>query len=224
MSSQSGRSPPENLEKNPARAGTNVSRLSLFTYILDHDVGFAPNPFFKVCTLAACKPKIRKRASVGDYIIGTGSARRGRAGALIYWMYVEEVSDFDTYWSEPSFLRKRPVMNGSMLQRHGDNIYHRDLPTGQWIQEDSFHSEPRGVISVENLKRDTDATDRVLMGTDYCYWGGSGPFIPQEFSEFVHSTQGHKCKFPPERVELFVDWLRGSPERGYVSDPTDWPA
>jgi hypothetical protein len=39
------------------------------------DYGFAPNPFFGVCTLATCKPKIRKAAAIGDWVVGTGSSR-----------------------------------------------------------------------------------------------------------------------------------------------------
>ena len=31
-----------------------------YSYIITRDYGFAPNPFGGVCTLATCKPKIRK--------------------------------------------------------------------------------------------------------------------------------------------------------------------
>ena len=43
---------------------------------MTRDYGFAPNPFFGFCTLANCKPKIRKSANVGDWIIGTGCKTR----------------------------------------------------------------------------------------------------------------------------------------------------
>ena len=46
----------------------------LYLYVVDRDFGFAPNPFHGVCTLATCKPKIRKFAKVGDWII----ARHGK--------------------------------------------------------------------------------------------------------------------------------------------------
>ena len=56
--------------------------MRLYSYVLDHDYGFAPNPFYDVCTLATCKPSIRERAAIGDYVVGTGCAKRHRRGFL----------------------------------------------------------------------------------------------------------------------------------------------
>ncbi len=193
------------------------------TYVIDHDLGFAPNPFHGVCSLAACKPDIRRCATVGDLIVGTGSRRNNREGQLIYWMEIAEILSFDQYWRDPRFLRKRPLMRGSLMLRYGDNIYHRENDSDAFTQEDSFHSEPNGVTSAENLKRDTGKTDRVLIGWNFAYWGGEGPKFPNELSEFVHTTQGHKNRFPSQRVEACVAWLQGFPERGFISEPTDWP-
>jgi hypothetical protein len=138
-------------------------------------------------------------------------------------MQIEEILTFNEYWSDPRFRRKRPVMRGSFMLRYGDNIYHRDNGSLIFTQEDSFHSEPDGATSVGNLKRDTGKTDRVLVGRDFAYWGGAGPKIPESLSEFVHKTQGHKNHFLPERIEAFTAWIRGLPDRGLISAPTDWP-
>jgi Nucleotide modification associated domain 2 len=192
------------------------------TYIIDHDVGFAPNPFHRVCTLAACKPKIRLAARLGDYIVGTGSRPSGREGHLIYWMRVDEILTFDEYWLDRRFQLKRPIMRGSRMLRYGDNIYHRENGSSAFTQEDSFHSEPNGILSLGNLERDTGTTEKVLLGREFAYWGGQGPKIPDEFSEFVHKTQGHKNRFAPKRVAAFVYWLLEMPDRGLVSDPRDW--
>lgn len=35
--------------------------MTLYSYVVAHDFGFAPNPFDGLCTLATCKPDIRKR-------------------------------------------------------------------------------------------------------------------------------------------------------------------
>src|SRR4051812_22922546 len=136
--------------------------MRVYSYVIDHDLGFAPNPFHGLCTLAACKPKIRQYAQVGDYVVGTGSRPNDRLGRVTYWMRIDEIIDFDRYWSDPRFRRKRPVMRGSLMLRYGDNVYHRDPDTGRFIQEDSFHSEPAGQLSAPNLCRDTGTTDRVL--------------------------------------------------------------
>lgn len=39
---------------------------NLYAYAITRDLGFAPNPFHGFCTLATCKPGIRKTAKVGD--------------------------------------------------------------------------------------------------------------------------------------------------------------
>ena len=36
--------------------------MEIFSYVITHDSGFAPNPFGGFLTLATCKPKIRKSA------------------------------------------------------------------------------------------------------------------------------------------------------------------
>lgn len=46
----------------------------LYAYSITRDFGFAPNPFHGICTLATCKPRIRKAANIGDWILGIGGA------------------------------------------------------------------------------------------------------------------------------------------------------
>ena len=65
----------------------------LYSYIIARDYGFAPNPFYGFCTLATCKPNIRKSASVGDWVIGTGTKKKNRDGHLVFAMRVTEVTD-----------------------------------------------------------------------------------------------------------------------------------
>jgi len=197
--------------------------LRVYSYIIDHDLGFAPNPFHGVCTLAACKPQIRKSARIGDIVIGTGSRPNGLEGRLSYWMRVTRITTFTDYWFAPEFRAKRPRMNGSRMLRHGDNIYHRDPDTGIWMQADSFHSAADGSISPPNLRRDTGTTERVLIGDEFAYWGGEGPPIPASLSDFVHTTQGHRCRFPPDRVERFLAWLVELPRPEFLGRPANWP-
>lgn len=77
----------------------------LFSYVVDHDLGFAPNPFGGFCTLAKCKYGGKKRnivelAEVGDWIAGTGAAdirKSAGHGKLIYAMRVDEIIPLDQY-------------------------------------------------------------------------------------------------------------------------------
>ena len=118
----------------------------IYSYIVARDFGFAPNPFHGVCTLATCKPKIRKAAAIGDWIVGTGSATPKRAGFIVFAMKVEEALTFDQYWSDERFFQKRPNLRGSKKQAFGDNIYHRqgEGEGYEWIQLNSHHSLPDG--------------------------------------------------------------------------------
>jgi Nucleotide modification associated domain 2 len=45
----------------------------IYSYVLRYDDGAAPNPFWDTCTLAICKPTIRRKTQPGDWVIGTGS-------------------------------------------------------------------------------------------------------------------------------------------------------
>ncbi len=197
----------------------------LFSYVVARDYGFAPNPFFGFCTLATCKPKIRQTASTGDWIIGTGSSKYGRQGFLIFAMRVTETMTFNEYWDDDRFRRKKPNMMGSMKQAFGDNIYFKD-DVGRWHQENSHHSYDTGLNNPHNIRNDTKA-DRVLCSTDYAFWGGSGPKIPEEFRNFRGKDiccpmQGHKCRFPDDLVDRFVEWIRSLNQNGYCDAPIEW--
>ncbi|KMO31269.1 hypothetical protein VQ03_27465 [Methylobacterium tarhaniae] len=197
--------------------------MRLHSYVVDHDLGFAPNPFYRVCTLANCKPLIRKHAQLGDYVVGTGSVPNGLVDRVVYWMRVDEIITFDAYWRDPRFLRKRPVLAGSRMQIYGDNIY-RKLPDGTYAQSDSFHSMPGGIVHPSNLKTDTGSTENVLIGSEYAYWGGEGPILPPELRGIPHGTQGHSNnRFSPELRAAFVAWARGIPGRGFLGRPANWP-
>jgi hypothetical protein len=156
-------------------------------------------------------------------IIGTGSSRIGRAGYLTFWMRVDEILTFDDYWVDPRFQRKKAFLRGSALQRFGDNIYHTDPLTRQIIQEDSFHSLEGGVLSEKDLKDDTATTNKVLLARDFAYYGGEGPKLPGDLSDFVFSRQGWKYRpLTQDREDAFMEWFARFPKRGYLGDPADW--
>jgi len=185
--------------------------MRLFSYIVARDYGFAPNPFFGCCTLATCKPRIRAAAAVGDWVIGTGAKTKyDLAGWLIFAMRVEEILDFNGYWNDVRFFCKKPMLNGSLKQLYGDNIYRSE--GSRWIQEDSHHSQPDGSPNLENIKRDTKA-DRLLVSRKFVYFGSGALPIPERFrrhrkggNDLCCSTQGHKT-FSSDIAEEFVRWL-----------------
>lgn len=196
--------------------------MTIYTYIIEHDLGFAPNPFHGVCTLACCKPKIRKHAKEGDYIVGMGSVKPGLQGHVCYWMHVDKILTFDQYWADARFRRKRPLMHGSRYLAFGDNIYHLSADGKSFIQEDSYHSASAHQASHSNLARDTGSTHRVLTSTEFAYWGRNGKLVPAELSEFVHRGPGHSCRFSKESQASFLAWLLSHADRGLCGEPAGW--
>jgi|SRR6516225_285698 hypothetical protein len=83
--------------------------MTIFSYVIEHDLGFAPNPFHGVCTLACCKPRIRKKAQLRDYVLGLGAVKPKLQGHITFWMRVGEILRFDEYWSDTRFRRKKRI-------------------------------------------------------------------------------------------------------------------
>ncbi len=127
--------------------------MDLFVYVATHDTGFAPNPFHGYCTLATCKPRIRQRAQVGDWVVGLGSKRNLQEGKLIYAMQVQEKMSFDEYWGDPRFTKKKPKRTGRQESECGDNIYHTNTKTGEWIQKRGYHSLANGCPDLKKPKK-----------------------------------------------------------------------
>jgi hypothetical protein len=85
---------------------------TLFSYVVDHDLGFAPNPSSRYCTLVHCKfggnsgrRNIVELAEVGDWIVGSGGSSKESAGhgKLIYLMRVDEKLPFERFLADSRF-------------------------------------------------------------------------------------------------------------------------
>lgn len=215
----------------PAPSGTsNVivanqdSTVRLFSYVVARDYGFAPNPFFEICTLATCKPNIRRVASIGDWVIGTGSKKNKKNGSLVYAMRITETVTFNEYWHDERFAKKKPNLRGSKKLAFGDNIYFKGL-MDKWHQVDSHHSFRGGIPNIDNIINDTQ-TDRVLISEDYSYWGGEGPLIPDHLRNYegvdICAGRNHKSLFPTLLIDAFITWHRSMGARRYNGHPIDW--
>ena len=189
----------------------------LHTYVVATDLGLAPNPFHGVCTLAVCKPVIRRTASVGDWILGTGSKTRGHQGRAVYAMQVAETLDFETYWRDPRFHAKRPDPAGSPSRRAGDNLHWFDPADRAWnTVPGSYHD------GAWHRARDLRGR-QVLIAWDFVYWGGEGPPVPPCADvNVVCSGRGHRNCFPPEAVDAFASWIRVTGLPGRIGWPQTW--
>lgn len=196
--------------------------MALYSYIITRDYGFAPNPFPPYCTLATCKPLIRKSANINDWIIGTGSAAKNSQfkNKLIYAMQVQEKMTYDQYWDDSRFSYKRPVMNGSKKQMYGDNIYHSN-PDNIFIQEDSHHSLDAGAVNQKNYDRDLPGR-YVLISKNYWYWGRNAIDIPYDFINLIKQGIGQKKVDNVELINAFSNWIHALPDNGYIGKPINF--
>ncbi|WP_147445453.1 hypothetical protein [Corallococcus aberystwythensis] len=199
--------------------------MKLYSYVVARDYGFAPNPFFGYGTLATCKPRIRKGARVGDWVIGTGATDYELGSHLIYAMRVGETLTFDQYWKDTRFRMKRPNLQGSLKQAFGDNIYHHSAG-GAWCQERSHHSHRNGQLNRANLANDT-RVDRVLVADWFVYFGASAVKVPEEFRKGKRETilrggRDHLVNYLPGFAESVVGWIHSLGRKGLEGEPLEF--
>ena len=191
----------------------------LFCYKMTHDTGFAPNPFHGYLTLATCKPQIRLKKRVGDWVAGftSRSLNGDEPGAerLVYLMRVDEKLSLEHYFADPRFARKKPRRRPPGDVDHaGDNIYWRDA--GKWRQlRNGFHSS-------KDIAADTDGRF-VLISTSFAYFGskplevpvGVRPSVPLGISAHGARTSDDR------RATAFREFVMASRPQ-IIPQPTGW--
>lgn len=180
--------------------------MAVYIYVVARDFGFAPNPFHGQCTLATCKPVVRRMAQERDWVIGMGGQKLDAVGRCIFAMQVTSSMTFDEYSASPHFRDKKPVRNGSRQMMLGDNIYSRNVG-GDWLQLDSHHSKPDGSPDPDNIKTDT-GTNRVLISERFFYFGDQAPAVPGEILKAIgyQNMRGHRVYKDDECGQL-IDWI-----------------
>jgi hypothetical protein len=151
----------------------------------------------------------------------------GLAGHLVYAMKVDEVMDFDAYWDDPRFLCKRPLMNGSLKQLYGDNIYHQQ--DCHWVQSDSHHSLDTGQPNQANVSRDT-SVNRLLVSRRFVYYGAAAPPVPKVFRPYQPTGEDLCCLRQGHRVlshalaTAFESWIDRCGQWGVQGMPLEFDA
>src|SRR6266853_1360984 len=191
---------------------------TLFTYTIPIDDGAAPNPFHGLCTLAICKPTIRRVAKPNDWVAGLGSRNAPSgdlSGKLVYAMRVDDVITFDEYdrRAPMEWPAKVPQpISRDLAERLGDCIY--DYTNGSPPRQRS------GVHGPGNMKTDLSGVN-VLLSRDFFYFGSKAIPVPPHLMSICHQSQGHKSKANTPYVADFVVWITGlGLERGQLYG---WP-
>jgi hypothetical protein len=179
--------------------------MKLYSYCLRYDDGAAPNPFWDICTLVICKPAIRRTASIGDWVVGLGSAGspvRNKSKDVIYAMQVTNKMTMREYdeFCKGNFPNKLPQWRNREDKRLwvGDCIY------------DYSQGEPpklrQGVHTEENVKRDLSG-EYALISDHFYYFGDRSVSLPRNLYPIIHDTQGHKSDSNQVYLEMFLVWI-----------------
>jgi hypothetical protein len=178
----------------------------LFSYCIPIDDGAAPNPFWDVCTLAICKPVIRRTAKIGDWVVGTGSINAPSgdlSSKIVYAMEVTDVMTMAAYddWTKKKCPNKIPDRFSKDPRRVlGDSIYDFSVTPPK---------QRSGVHDTGNISTDLGG-ENVLLSTNFYYFGKKAIDLPHYLKSIIHQTQGHKVNINAPYVEPFIDWLLSS--------------
>lgn len=179
----------------------------LFSYVVEHDSGHAPNPYFGVCTLCRCKfrkssrkPKnLVEKAQRGDWVVGTGGANKRKSaghGKIVYAMRVDDKMTRLEYYRKPEFEEKKNRRNGNYEQQMGDNT----RPITRFEEKCQF----------------------VLVSCHFYYFGRNAIPIPKKrFPHLEKSGPGFRSDFKDAYLSRFRKWLETEIENkpGRCGDP-----
>jgi hypothetical protein len=191
--------------------------LKLLKYVMTHDTGLAPNPYFGACSLALCTPNhMNARLEPGDWVVGHSS--RGDGQRLVYAMRLTNVLDMPTYFT--AFPEKRPDPRGSYERQCGDNMYYRD--GDRWVRLPSAeHNTP------ECFSADQGRRVYVAEGADNYWYFGAASFLPEldgfadRFPWLIKDRQGFSYVRDMAHIAAFADWLLELGKRGLIGKPRD---
>jgi len=178
--------------------------MKLFSYVVQHDTGYAPNPYFGICTLCRCKyrgcakkPKnVVELAKEGNWVVGTGGASQRSAGhgKLVYAMRVDKTLTREQYYACPRFAKKKPVENGTYQQRRGDN----KRPRTRFERREQF----------------------ALISRHFYYFGANAIAIPKkDFPHLEKRGPGFRSDFDEKYIDRFVTWLEKGYKTGKQGEP-----
>lgn len=187
--------------------------MRLCSYVIKHDTGLAPNPFWGYCTLALCTPNhMGIRLDSGDWILGVSSKSSGNR--LIYAMKVDEQMHMNDYFNDPRFKRKKPNPMGTWRQRCGDNQYYLDKDKNWCAIPSVYHS-----TKSDHLK-DTKYP-YVFIGRTFYYFGEKANPLLKCFEPLVQNRRGVTCNHDEKLVQRFIKWLESEFATGKHGEPID---
>ena len=199
--------------------------MRLRSYKMKGDTGFAPNPFGCSLTLVTCKPGIRNKARVGDWVAGlTCKSLAGHdigSERLVYLMRVGEKLLLRDYFRDTRFQDKIPGMGADGQEaKAGDNIY-RPLRADAASAAD-FEQLENANHGWGHRRRDVGG-NFVLVSEEFYYFGRRAPTVPCDVRPDVPRGQARygvwSCLVQAER---FLRYIRANYRVGRHGQPHNW--
>lgn len=193
----------------------NAAAPKMLVYIVASDKGLAPNITGEFCTLAVCKPFVRRSAQPGDIVVGMSTARHGK-NRLIYAMNVAEKISFADYFNDPRFAIKKPERSG----RSGDNFFRYDSLTQTYNLTTAAAAHAGDDIRIARDLR----TPFTLVAHDFRYFGGNAPELPADLcaTRIVQgNVRGHRVITDRAVIDRFQSWLHAHYAPGIHGRPRD---
>jgi len=129
-------------------------------------------------------------------------------------MQISEVISFNSYYLDPRFQDKKPVIKGNWQQRVGDNIYYQDKD-GNWKQHPTLHHRQKEIIR-KDLKHPF-----VFIGRKIFYFGENAIELPPKFQTLIWNRQGCKLNHDVKVIEDFTVWIQATYQPGILGNPFD---
>ena len=143
--------------------------MRIHTYVIAVDAGSAPNYDPPFVTLAVCKPRIRRKAEVGDCVLAFAGAGVNPSDphAVVWAGIVTEIIPMAEYWNDRRFARKKPERTSLP-----DNFYR---PTHNGLTQ-----VPNPIHGEDSIPRDIRGINALVFNPAWRF-GAYGPRLPAEF-------------------------------------------
>jgi len=195
--------------------------VKIYSYVLRHDDGAAPNPFWGICTLTICKPAIRRNAQVGDWVIGTGSKNSKLKDGIMH-DFSEKLVYAMKVTQNPTLAKYDEICLENWINKIPD-WYHKDwrMRMGDCIYDFSKDENPlmrKGVHG--ELNKPKDISGRNSLISDYFFYFGEKPItIPKKLLSIIKHNQGHKKIENLHLISIFEKWIEKRTKNKIYADP-----
>ncbi len=156
--------------------------MRVHTYVIVVDSGAAPN-YDKPCTtLAVCKPRIRRKANVGELVLAFAGKRVNayEPHTVVWAGVVAEKLTFADYWNDRRFATKKPDRSPTP-----DNFYRPTKDGGLLWVENPVHGP-------EAAQHDTSGQYVLALNPSW-HFGARGPILPAAFGlRMTHGRRGER--------------------------------